>query len=171
MSKKQLKSSTFTEVKGDALDLFFKSKTDAVFMHGANCQQVMGAGIANQVRQQLAPLYYLDQYDTRNPTQRFGSYSAVVVGQVEDKIKIGVNLYSQFETGANFDSNAFRNSLRAFCFSLPTNRENFTIYIPQIGCGIGGGDWNDVKSIVKMELRDFNVVVVEYVKPIENPEK
>lgn len=166
MSKNKKISPTFTEVKGDAIELFFKSTTDAAFMHGANCQRLMGAGIALQVKEQLSPLYYQDQFDTRNATQRFGSYNAVIVGQVKDKIKIGVNLYTQFNPGAEFDITALRNSLKAFRYSIPVEKRiGFNVYVPQIGCGIGGGDWKEVLPVIKKELADFNIVAVEYAAP------
>lgn len=166
MSTDTKETPTYKKVKGDAIDLFFKSTTDAVIMHGANCQKVMGAGFALQVKQQIAPLFYLDQYDLRDATQRFGSYSAVVVGQVEDKIKIGVNLYTQFNPGAEFDITALRNSLKAFRYSIPLDkRAGFTLYLPMIGSGIGGGDWKEILPVIKKELAHFNVVVVEYQPP------
>tara|TARA_R110000851_G_scaffold97156_2_gene210670 strand:+ start:4265 stop:4789 length:525 start_codon:yes stop_codon:yes gene_type:complete len=166
MSKKTKISPTFTEVKGDAIELFFKSSTNAVIMHGANCQNTMGAGFALQVRNKIAPLFYLDQYDTRNATNKFGSYSAVVIGQVGEEVKIGVNLYTQFNPGANFDITALRNSLKAFRYSIPVDkRETFTIYLPMIGTGIGGGDWKEILPVIKKELSNFNVVTVEYVAP------
>jgi O-acetyl-ADP-ribose deacetylase (regulator of RNase III) len=166
MSKNKKISPTFTEVKGDAIQLFFDSTTDAVIMHGANCQKLMGAGFALQVRNKISPLYYLDQYDVRNHTQRFGSYSAVVIGEVEDKLKIGVNLYTQFNPGAEFDITAFRNSLKGFRYSIPVEKRiKFTIYLPMIGTGIGGGDWKEILPVIKKELADFNIVVVDYVAP------
>lgn len=164
MSKKQTKVTTsYKEVKGDALSLFFESTTDAALIHGANCQKVMGAGIANQIRLQVSPLFYLDQYDMRTPSQRFGNYSAVVLGQKEDKIKIGVNLYTQFSPGANFDIIALTNSLKSFKFSIPKEKRGImTVYCPKIGCGIGGGDWTDVEPVIKKELSEFNIVVVNF---------
>lgn len=168
MSKNTKKVPTFAEVDGDVLDLFFKSTSDAALLHGANCQKVMGAGIADQIRLKVSPLFYLDQYDTRTASQRFGSYSAVVVGQVNEKIKIGVNLYTQFLPGANFDMNAFINSLRSFKMSIPKDKRiDLTLYLPKIGCGIGGAKWEDVEPVVKRELADFNVVVVNYKKVSE----
>jgi O-acetyl-ADP-ribose deacetylase (regulator of RNase III) len=164
MSKNTVESPTFTEVKGDAIELFFKSTTNAIVLHGANCQKVMGSGFAKQIKDQIAPLFYIDQFDTRTNTQRFGSYSAVVIGQVGDHIKIGVNLYTQFNPGAEFDITALRNSLKAFRYSIPVeNRAGFTLYLPQIGCGIGGGDWKEVLPVLKKELAGFNVILVDYV--------
>ena len=161
--KKTKKLPTFVEVDGDAIELFFQSTTDAIIIHGANCQKIMGAGIANQIREKLSPLFYLDQYDNRTPTQRFGNYSAVVVGQIEETIKIGVNLYTQFQPGPQFDLDALKVALKSFSWSIPKDkRAGMTVFMPKIGCGIGGGKWEDIEPSVKEGLKDFNVVVVNY---------
>jgi O-acetyl-ADP-ribose deacetylase (regulator of RNase III) len=153
----------FAEKKGDAIDLFFDSPGNAIFIHGANCRKVMGAGIALQVRERIAPLYFLDQYDTRADNQRFGSYSAVTLAQSEKGIKLGVNLYTQLDPGPNFDLYALTNSLRALTSSFDKKmRSSFTIYLPQIGCGIGGAKWADVMPVLMKELADFNVMAVEF---------
>lgn len=158
------KKLTFKEVDGNAIDEFFNSKGSAVFMHGANCQKIMGAGIAAEVRERIAPLFYLDQYDTRTPSQRFGSYSAVVLNQDENNIKLGVNLYTQFDGGANFKLSAFRNALEGFVLSIPKKvREDITVYLPKIGTGIGGGNWQNIERTAKELLSEFNVVVVNFI--------
>jgi O-acetyl-ADP-ribose deacetylase (regulator of RNase III) len=38
------------------------------------------------------------------------------------------------------------------------------IGLPQIGCGLAGGDWNRVKEIIQRELKDMDVTVVIYDK-------
>ena len=163
MSKNTKIIPTFAEVKGDAIDLFFASKGNAIFMHGANCQKMMGSGIAAQVRDSIAPLYFLDQFDTRHTTQRFGSYGALVLAQSENELKIGVNLYTQYNRGQNFDMVALKTALKSFRYSItPDKRAEFTIYCPWIGCGIGGADWADVKPVLMKELAEFNVIAVEY---------
>lgn len=167
MSEKTKNITTFAIEEGDVMELFFKSSSNAVIMHGANCMKVMGAGIANQVREKISPLFYLDQYDTRTPSQRFGSYSAVVLGHEGENIKIGVNLYTQFNPGANFDITALKNSLKSFVFSIPKEkRSEITVFLPKIGAGIGGGDWKKIEPVIRRELAEFNVVVVEY-KPLK----
>lgn len=45
---------------------------------------------------------------------------------------------------------------------LFTNQEEPKIGLPQIGCGLAGGDWNKVKEIIKKELKDCFVTVVIY---------
>jgi O-acetyl-ADP-ribose deacetylase (regulator of RNase III) len=163
MSENKKKSPTFVEVEGDAIELFFKSETSAIIMHGANCQKQMGAGIAAQIRHNIPPLFYLDQYDSRLATQRFGSFSAVVLADTQDQLKIGANLYTQYNPGANFDIDALKTSIKALTFTIPPEqRHTFTVYVPQIGCGIGGGSWKDVLPVLKDVLSEFNVVAVTY---------
>ena len=163
MSEKSKELPIFAEEKGDAIRLFFASGGNAIFMHGANCQKVMGAGIAAQVRDTVAPLYFLDQFDARQTSQRFGNFSALLLAENKDGIKIGVNLYTQYNPGANFDIVALKSALRAFKFTIkPENRGAFTIFLPWIGCGIGGGNWKEVKPVIMKELAEFNVVAVEY---------
>jgi O-acetyl-ADP-ribose deacetylase (regulator of RNase III) len=163
-TKPKVAKPTYKTVKGDAFEQFFNSTTNAAIMHGCNCQKMMGAGFADQVRTQLAPMYYLDQFDGRNPSERYGNYTATIVGQVKDFIKIGVNLYTQFNPGANFELAALTMSLKAFTLSVPKDqRATFTCYLPWIGAGIGGGDWKEIEPVIKAELKEFNVVVVEFV--------
>lgn len=38
--------------------------------------------------------------------------------------------------------------------------------LPQIGCGLAGGDWNRVKTIIQNELKDCFVTVVIYNKNV-----
>jgi O-acetyl-ADP-ribose deacetylase (regulator of RNase III) len=168
--KNQTKNGTFVTVDGNAIDEFMNSTGTAIFMHGANCQSMMGAGIALEVRNRLPELYYLDKYDIRTPHQKLGSFSAVLLGVGPDqKSKIGVNLYTQFNGGANFDMIAMINSLNSFILSLHPSlgaSSDITIYIPKIGSGIGGGNWQKIEKELQNMLREFNLVVVNY-KPKE----
>lgn len=160
------KSPIFVEVKGNAIDLFAESTGNSIFMHGANCQRTMGAGIANEVRLRMPALFYIDQYDQRTAPERFGSYSATTLENTKESFKLGVNLYTQFMGGANFEISALRNSLDAFCYSIPmAKRRELKVYIPHIGTGIGGGNLDEVRKTLKDKLRDFQVYFVEFKLP------
>ena len=165
----KLRVGSFAEVDGDAIKMFFESKGSSVFIHGANCRRVMGAGIAAQVREQIAPLYFLDAFDSRPANQRFGSFSATVLAEDENQVKVGVNLYTQLDPGPNFDINALVNSLRSFVSTVKdTSRADFTIFSPKIGAGIGGGDWEKIEQVLREELKDFNVMIVNFNQVKEN---
>jgi len=145
------------EINGDAIDLFLNTK-QSTFLHGCNCLKTMGAGIAKQVKKQLPDLFHTDMLDERRSSQRLGSYSYAHIDTSVGK-GLGVNLYTQYDKGANFDINALTNSLRALRRSrlmLPN------IYLPKIGSGIGGGSWNEIKKVIEKELKNYNTIVVNY---------
>lgn len=166
MAKKTKKETTFVVVDGDVFKEFFESKGSAIFMHGANCHKIMGAGVANGVRLNLASLFYADQFDPRIPAHRLGSYSAVLLHTIPEQgiLKIGANIYSQFNPGPDFNGVSFRNGLKTFALSISEEKKaDFTVYMPKIGAGIGGGKWEEIEPIVREELEGFNVVIVNYV--------
>ena len=37
-----------------------------------------------------------------------------------------------------------------------------SVHMPRIGCGLAGGDWSVVRSIIEGELNDINVVVYDF---------
>ncbi len=162
MKNDKKKATTYEVVEGDVFEKFFSSTGNAVFAHGANCFGAMASGVAAQVRDKITPLYYKDLFETRTPPERLGNLSSLVLHQDEKSIKIGVNLYTQFRPGPEFDDIAFVNSLRSLKLLLKTHKEleDTTLYIPKIGCGIGGAKWEDVEPLIKRELSMYNVVVV-----------
>lgn len=42
--------------------------------------------------------------------------------------------------------------------------KNKTIGMPKIGAGLAGGDWNKIEKIIKKEMTNCNVIIVNYVK-------
>lgn len=143
---------SYKEVKGDLLELA-KSKQFDVIGHGANCFSTMGAGIAKQIKEKLSTAYRADVLDPRSPIQRLGDMSVSETGMGF----IVCNLYTQFQPGPNFDYIAFELCLKKLAIVMePKSR----LGLPQIGCGIGGGDWDKVKKIIKRILFDFDVTIV-----------
>lgn len=157
--------STYKEIKGDLIAL---AKTGAfdVIAHGANCFAVMGAGIAAQIREHFYEAAQKDaQYQfSMTPYNMLGTISAIQVAG-EDGFTI-VNCYTQYYPGRDLDYNALIMCLKKLNYLY----KGKTIGLPQIGCGIGGGDWSIVKDLIKTYLTDVNVTVVIY-KPNETKSK
>ena len=79
-----------------------------------------------------------------------------------------VNAYTQYGFGRNH-SNGTQIPLdyEALTLCMRKINHNFKgkhIGLPQIGCGLAGGDWLRVKSIIQTELKDCNVTVVIFNK-------
>lgn len=142
---------TYREIKGDLLELFDNKEFDLI-AHSANCQKTMGAGIAKQIKDKYITAYLADWHDSREPLQRLGDYSFDPYAGI-------FNLYTQYNPGKNVNYNALSLCLSkiAMLYSKPIK-----IGLPQLSCGIAGGDWNIVKKIIQKELRNFEVTVVIY---------
>ncbi len=44
---------------------------------------------------------------------------------------------------------------------LQANVLNATVHMPRIGCGLGGGQWTKVESLIKQELPDVGVTIYD----------
>jgi len=155
-------------IKGDAIEIFKSFKTSAILMHGANCQNIMGAGIARQIKKTLPELFIADTKCDFSPKEKLGkiSYHRFPVGD-KGQEKIGVNLYTQFNLGADFSLKAFEKSLEIWqevSESLSLTKD-FTYILPKIGSGIGGGNWKEILDAIKNHfLVSEKVIIVEYDK-------
>lgn len=136
--KEQL-SSSLVYINGDLL------KSDCnIIMHQANCQSVMNAGIAKSICAMYPDVRLTDKCDPRSPQEKLGDHTAVV----EDNRTI-VNLYGQFGYGVGVQHTnygALESALRSF---LQTVNGTPKIGVPyNMGCGLAGGDWKVVESIL-----------------------
>lgn len=147
---------SYKEIKGDLLELFDKGEFDLI-AHGCNCHKSMGAGIARQIRDAYPTAYVADWHDKRDPLQRLGDYTYDPYCDI-------YNLYTQFNPGKDLNYVAL-----TMCFIKLNKLYSFSktparLGLPQIGCGIAGGDWDKVREIIKETLTNFDVTVVIYDK-------
>lgn len=159
----------YKEVSGDLISLAKQGSFD-VIAHGCNCLCVMGAGLAPQVAKAFGcDNFYLEKVVSM---EKLGDidYETFVLGENAiwnlenaDNKKgepelVVVNAYTQYSPGPNLDYEALTICLR----KINNTFKGLHIGLPQIGCGIAGGDWERVKSIIQKELVDMNVTIVIY---------
>jgi O-acetyl-ADP-ribose deacetylase (regulator of RNase III) len=130
------------EIKGDLLELFEKGEVRTI-AHGANCFRIMGAGIAKQIADKYPEVVRADKESVNNPILKLGRYSMCSVE--EGKI---YNLYTQLEPGPNFELAALKSALDELSREVRYYRTTLKLAVPQIGAGIGGGDWDYIKMIL-----------------------
>lgn len=147
-----------------------------VIAHGCNCMSIMGAGIALQMKNIFGANHFPMESRNIKPINKLGNIDYKDVGYHEYKSLTNysgvpelikwqkyctlVNAYTQYQPGANLDYAALTLCMKKINHEFKGKH----IGLPQIGCGIAGGDWNKVKQIIQSELKDCDVTIVIYEK-------
>lgn len=144
-------------VKGNLLD----SNCDYI-CHQVNCQGVMGSGIAKQIRERWPIVFssYRAYCDRHMRDELLGEIWGVLVS--DDQWV--VNMFAQDNFG--YDGRRFT-SYDAFATCLTKMRDRLpkdkTIGFPKnIGCGLGGGSWKVISTLIEEILGDeYEVYIYE----------
>jgi len=142
-------------INGNLLDLF-QSKQFDVIAHGANCFNMMGAGIAGQIAVRFPEAVVADNTTTPGDLLKLGSLSLAVTDY-----GLIFNLYTQYQPGNNLDYTALRLSVRKMARMI--RGKKMRVGLPKIGAGIAGGNWTKIEKIISYELRHENVTIVNFV--------
>lgn len=151
---------SYKEKQGDLIALAKRGDFD-VIVHGCNCQNIMGAGIAKQIADKFPEAYHQDtlHHLSLGSINSLGTLSVSKIHLPKNLNPISiVNAYTQYKPGKNLDIAALILCLRKINLAY----KGCDIGLPQIGCGIAGGKWKQVKDIIQRELVDCNVTVVIY---------
>lgn len=154
-------------IDGDLLALAKEGHFD-VIAHGCNCKSIMGAGIAAQIKEHFPFAYARDkQYYPDDPYKKLGNFSYCTVSGNDSKIWFTIfNLYTQLNPGKDLNYAALELALWKLNAFLKVNYPSQhppKVGLPQIGCGIAGGDWAIVSKIIEKTLTDCDVTVVNYI--------
>lgn len=131
-----------------------------IVMHQVNCQGVMGAGLALQIRRKW-PLVYSDYLDAAS----------------KKELQLGEVLYSHIDHGlmvasmcGQYDYGRAKNhvytdygALRECLCKVEEWRKvlKARAFIPfGIGCGLAGGNWEYVREMIKEEIP--SAIIMEY---------
>lgn len=138
--------------------------------HGVNCRGVMGAGIALEVKRRYPEAYsgyvrYLNQYE---PIQ----YTAL--GTLHPYRVPGTNLhilncFTQQDTAKRHGEVAisYHAIFTSFSFAGAYCKENGIeeLAIPQVGAGLGGGNWKIIYQLIANALALYGVTPIVYILP------
>ena len=148
-------------IKGDLIELALGGEFDLI-VHGCNCFNTMGAGIAKSIRSSFPEAYQEDLKTKKGDTNKLGTFSFVSVKTQKGNLTI-VNGYTQFHwkgKGIKADYEAIRNVFK----KIKEQFSGFRIGYPAIGAGLAGGDWDTISQIIEQELNGENHTFVEFVK-------
>ena len=159
----------YKEIKGDLISLALKGEFDAI-AHGVNCFCTQKSGLAPQMVNAFeTDTFKLEQSKYKGDIRKLGNIDYKLFYQfMTGKQLIVINAYTQFNYGKNH-SDGVDKPLDYEALTLCMRKINHIfvgkhIGLPQIGCGLAGGDWNIIKEIIKKELKDCDVTVVIYNK-------
>lgn len=147
------------KLKGDLLKLAVEGRFD-VIVHGANCQCVMGAGIAKAIRETFPEAYEADLETPKGARAKLGTISFARIQRDGGSLWV-VNAYTQLHyrgAGVRVDYDAVRSSMRLVKQQLAGKRIGY----PKIGAGLARGDWTQLARIIDEELEGEDHTVVEY---------
>jgi len=140
----------------------FNAEDGVAIAHGCNCQGVMGAGIALQFKNRYPEMFewykFKCQHKDFSPGDAFVWKGKNYIGRVEDRYIL--NLATQDRPGPyarlEWIDQSLRSAIKTFGEAVPT------IAMPNIGCGIGGLDWEDVEVVLETLEKSSNVKFIVY---------
>lgn len=174
----------YKEIEGDLITLTLEGKFE-VIAHGLNCFCTQGAGIAPQMVKAFGTdktNFELEIDYKKGDIGKLGNIESCAFHfredgsiysdpyETEERIAdfYVVNCYTQYKYGRNhvdgdktpFDYAAFKLCMKKLNHQFKGKR----VGLPQIGAGLGGGNWFLIKEIILEELKDCDVTVVIYKK-------
>ncbi|WP_078598584.1 macro domain-containing protein [Evansella clarkii] len=145
-----------------------------IIAHQVNGLGVMGGGVARQIKQAYPGVYrryktFVDNHTS--PEELLGKNLMIVtdgrpVYQFDKagKAKIISNLFGQARIGTSTkqtDEKALRKALEHLAEFA--KMDGLSVAMPEgIGCGRGGGDWNEVRTIIEEVFKDYPVTLYRY---------
>lgn len=132
-----------------------------IICHGVNCQKVMGAGLAKDLRKAYPVIY--DQF--KQTEGELGHVDFVEIGElIENKPPLIIaNCYTQYFYGKMMPYKGANHhfsyeALHTVCNTIfeYASTHQYPIHWPKIGCGLAGGEWTKVKEIIESYEKKFN---------------
>ena len=147
------------KIKGDLIKLAKNGEFD-VIVHGCNCFNTMGLGIALQIKQNFPEVWDVDRNTIKGYKNKLGNYTKYTYYSYPSKLTI-INAYTQFKPGSNPLSENY-NAIRSCFRKIAEEFSDKKIGIPAIGSGLAGGDFLTIWNIIEEETKDLDITMVIY---------
>lgn len=153
-------------IKGDLLTLAEQGKFN-IIMHGCNCFNTMGSGIARSIRERFPEAAMADSMTESGNKSKLGTITCAGI-ENDDGGFVIVNAYTQYSTSKAgedvFEYDAFQKILDAF---VQDAGPGMNIGLPYIGMGLAGGDKKRIMGMIenfaqKVSAKGGSVTLVEF---------
>ena len=132
-----------------------------IICHQVNCLGIMGGGLALQIKNKYPEVFKAyKEFCPRQKTEQMLGQTQIVACHDGKYI---ANIFGQNECGWGKQQTDYDALAQGFnrLFSAVTNDSKYSdksIAIPYgIGCGLGGGDWNEVLKIIEKSIKAYDV--------------
>lgn len=145
------------EIKGDIIKALEEKDID-ILAHGCNCRNGFGSGIAGQLAKRIpeSKIAYHQLY-------KMGKAKLGNVQYVNTPKGIVANCMTQDKYGNARKNGEVHLDYEALDIVLKKLKkkalEGKRVGIPQIGCGLAGGDWDKVKKMIEDIFQDTQIFV------------
>lgn len=125
-----------------------------IILHGCNAQGVMGSGIARQVKEKFPVAYTKYKMTEQEEGLELGTINiASIVPKQKYIINcITQNLYGEYQRQVDYE--AVAECMEELADRLRVTEFNLPICFPQIGAGLGGGNWKIISTIIDEIIPD-----------------
>lgn len=141
------------EVKGNVLTAFASDKFD-MLIHGCNCFNTMGKGIAKSISNIYPEVLIADNETIKGDKTKLGKYTHVLT-----RDGVIVNAYTQYDYWTKNKVLCDYDAVRSVFRDINTKFIGRNICIPLIGCGLAHGDWKVVSKIIEEETTNNKITL------------
>lgn len=139
-------------IKSDYIELI-KTSHDKIFVHGCNCFNVKGSGLAKSIFDSFPEAYEADNKTKKGDRKKLGTYSSAKVER-NGNSSIIINAYTQYRYGRDNSLYADYEAIRKVFKKIKTDFPNKEIIIPKIGSGLANGCWISIANTINAEIRN-----------------
>jgi O-acetyl-ADP-ribose deacetylase (regulator of RNase III) len=123
-----------------------------VIVHGCNCFNNMGAGIARTIAEKFPQAYEADKRTIRGDKSKLGTFSSALCTTKTNPVSLFtiINAYTQYSPAYGkdvFEYDAFKTILKTL--SELEEMFNTRIGFPLIGCGLAGGNKKKILTMIE----------------------
>lgn len=158
--------SALKHIRGNLLDLAEAGEFD-VIIHGCNCFNTMGGGIAREIRERYPEVSAVDAKTERGDYTKLGNWTGEVVIRKNGSANFTVlNCYTQYSVSRGhdvFEYTAFQLILQKIEQQYGDQR----LGLPYIGMGLAGGNKERIMAMIedfanKVSAKGGSVTLVEF---------
>lgn len=136
---------------------------DGIICHQVNCMGAAG-GLAGAIFRKYPAAHSQYKITVQSFLNDWLPLGTTDLVSIDDKLFVA-NMFAQYEYGTESrktEYGTFRMCIRDLINNIAWQKTSINkIYFPYgIGCGLGGGDWEIIREIIKYEFSDYSFKII-----------